>query len=91
MHSLLATNETDDLLCVTEPWFSHIGVTHMDDEQDRHDILSRAAHPNWDIHYPYFLGEQSVKVMVYAWKFSCDHCHPKLPWRLEVPPLPPHS
>ena len=32
MHSLLATNETDDLLCVTEPWFSRIGVSRADDE-----------------------------------------------------------
>ena len=57
MHSLLATNEMDDLICVTEPWFSHIGVTRADDEQDGQDVLSRAAHPNWDIHYCYVTVE----------------------------------
>ena len=57
MHSLLATNETDDMICVTEPWFSRIGVTRADDERNGKDVLGRAAHPNWDIHYHYFCGD----------------------------------
>ena len=84
MHSLLATNETDDLLCVTELWFSRIGVTHADDERDGRDVLGGAAHPNWDIHYPYFCGDQRAKVMVYVRKFSRDRRHARLPWRLVV-------
>ena len=84
MHSLLATNETDDLICVTEPWFSHIGVTRADDERDGRDVLGGAAHPNWDLHYPYFCGDQRAKVMVYARKFSRDRRRAHLPWRLVV-------
>ena len=84
MHSLLATNETDDLLCMTEPWFPCIGVTCADDKRDGQDVLSGAAHPNWDLYYPFFHGEQRVKVMVYARKFSHDRRHACLPWRLVV-------
>ena len=84
MHSLLATNEADDLICVTEPWFSRIGVTRADDERNGRDVLGGAAHPNWDIHYPYFCGDQRAKVMLYVRKFSRDRRRARLPWRLVV-------
>ena len=79
MHSLLATNETVNLICVTEPLvFLHQWVTHG------WDVLGGAAHPNWDLHYPFFHDEQCAKVMVYTWKFSHDHCRACLSWRLAV-------
>lgn len=75
MHSLLATNKTDDLICVMEPFFSCVGVMCADDKQDGQDILGRAAHPNWDLHYPFLHREQCAKVMVYARKFHHDCRH----------------
>ena len=69
MHTLLDTNNGDDLLCVSEPWFFCIGVSCADDERNGVDVLGRAAHPNWAIHYLYFTGDQHAKVMVY----TCIH------------------
>ena len=86
MHALLDTNVTDDLLCVSEPWFSRIGVARADDAREGVDVLGGAAHPNWELHYPYFTDGQRAKVMVYSRKFSRQRRRQLLPWKI-VPRL----
>ena len=61
VHALLATNKTDDLLCIQEPWFSHIGVACVDDEWDGQDVLEGAAHPNWDLTTFTILGTNGLR------------------------------
>ena len=82
MHALLATNNDDDLLCVTKPWFSCIGVVRDDTLHNGLDVLGGAVHPNWIIHYPYFSDGQRVKVMVYVCIHSREHRRQVLPWRI---------
>ena len=84
MHTLLATNETDDIICVQEPWLGPIGVARARQEREGVDVLGGAAHPNWDIHYPYFTADKRAKVMVYTRKFVCGQKRRKLGWCLVV-------
>ena len=70
MHSMLATNSTDDVLYVQELWFDRVGVQHNNTEWDGVNTLGGVAHPNWDIHYPYVTNDQHVKVMMYTCWFS---------------------
>ena len=84
MHSLLTTNVTDDLICITEPWFNHIGTARSDTLRDGCDVLGGAAHPNWDIQYPYFTDNQRAKVMVYSHQFHQEQPSLCIPWRLVV-------
>ena len=84
MHVLLETNVTDDLLCVQEPWFGPIGVNRSDREYEGVDVLGGAAHPNWDIHYPFFTSDERAKVLIYSRKFERGSRHSKLGWRLVV-------
>ena len=86
MHALLASNVDDDVLCVTEPWFSHIGVARDDAHREGLDVLGGAAHPNWDIHYPYFTADQRAKVMMYTRRHSRARQRQLIPWRCVVRP-----
>ena len=86
MHALLASNVDDDILCVTEPWFSRIGVARDDALRDGLDVLGGAAHPNWDIHYPYFTTDQRAKVMMYTRRHSRARQRQLIPWRCVVRP-----
>ncbi len=43
MHSLLETNQTDNILCVQEPWFKKIGTAHKDSAKDGVDVLGGAV------------------------------------------------
>lgn len=66
MHTLLATNDTDDILLVQEPWFNPVGTAHCDSNFNGQDVLGGTAHPKWELHYPFFTHKQRAKVMVYA-------------------------
>jgi hypothetical protein len=63
MHALLATNTTDDILFIQEPWFSQVGTAHCDSAINGKDILGGAASPKWMLAYPYFSETQCTKVM----------------------------
>src|ERR1700761_4658446 len=70
MHALLSSNVLDSILCTQEPWFNRVGVARVDSEREGKDVLGGAAHPNWDIYYPYFTNDTRAKVITYARKFS---------------------
>jgi hypothetical protein len=82
MHALLETNVTDDIVCVQEPWFGHIGVTRDDEEREGREVLGGAAHPNWILHYPYFTSNQRAKVSIYVRKFTIKHGRKRNPIRV---------
>src|ERR1700761_2196270 len=84
MHALLDANNTDDLLCVTKPWFDHIGTSRADSHHYGLDVLGGAAHPNWNIHYPYFTTDARAKVMLYSCKHSRTRRRQLLPWHVVV-------
>ena len=88
MHTLLATNTEDDILCVQEPWFNRIGVAREDTEREGRDVLGGAAHPDWSLFYPFFTGQQRAKVMIYVRKFTrahgCKHNPIKVAPRLDL-------
>lgn len=84
MHVLLATNNMDDILCVQEPWFDRIGVARDDAWHDGVDVLGGAAHPNWDIHYPFFIAAQRAKVMMYTRQFDRNRQKQLIPWKVVV-------
>jgi hypothetical protein len=73
MHALLSSNVFDSILCIQEPWFNHIGVVQVDTKHEGRDVLRGAAHPNWDIYYPYFTNDTQAKVITYAQKYSITH------------------
>ena len=73
MHTLLATNDTDDILLVQEPWFNPVGTARCDSAIHGRDILGGAAHPKWELHYPFFTPDQRAKVMVYSRIHDRDH------------------
>jgi hypothetical protein len=66
LHALLATNTTDDILFIQEPWFSTVGTAHCDSAIKGKDVLGGAASPKWMLAYPYFTDTQRVKVMTYV-------------------------
>ena len=66
MHTLLATNNSDDILLVQEPWFNPVGTARCDSAINGRDVLGGAAHPKWELHYPFFTPDQRAKVMVYS-------------------------
>ena len=68
MHSLLETNTSDTILFVQEPWFEQIGVQRLDKAWTGVDVLGGAAHPDWDLFYPYFTNTKRAKVMTYRHK-----------------------
>jgi hypothetical protein len=66
MHALLATNTTDDILFIQEPWFSTVGTARCDSAiSNGKDVLGGAASPKWTLSYPYFTDQQRAKVMTY--------------------------
>jgi hypothetical protein len=65
MHTLLATNLTDDILFIQEPWFSTVGTARCDSAINGKDVLGRAASLKWTLAYPYFTDTQCAKVMTY--------------------------
>ena len=70
MHSLLETNEDDDILCVQEPWFDKIGTARKDSAREGVDVLGGASHRNWNLFYPYSTGTKPAKVIIYVRKYS---------------------
>ena len=84
MHALLEANTSDDILCSQEPWFSRIGITRADNAREGRDILGGAAHPNWNINYPYFTDKQRAKVITYTRKFVRSHARKQTPIRTVV-------
>ncbi len=70
MHSLLETNETNDILCVQEPWFEKIGTACNDKAKEGGDVLGGASHHNWKLFYPYSTHTKHAKVMIYVQKYS---------------------
>ena len=73
MHALLETNKEDDILLVQEPWFGRIGARRCDNEPEGREVLGGAAHPNWELLYPYFTNDKRAKVMAYARIHNRDH------------------
>ena len=73
MHTLLATNDFDDILLVQEPWFNPVGTARCDSAINGRDVLGGAAHPKWELHYPFFNHDQRAKVMVYSRIHDRDH------------------
>ena len=84
MHALLTSNVDDDVLCFMEPWSSQVGVARADAHHDGIEVLGGAAHPNWDIHYPYFTTDQRAKVMMYTRQHSRVRQRQLIPWRCVV-------
>ena len=80
MHTLLAMNDVDNILLVQEPWFNPVGTARCDSAINGRDVLGGAAHPKWELHYPFFTPNQRTKVMVYSRIHDRDHpfCRNKL-------------
>jgi hypothetical protein len=57
MHALLNQNMNDDLLFIQEPWFGTIGNTCTDTQRTGTETLGGAAHPTWNLVYPYYTQE----------------------------------
>ena len=53
MHALLEMNKDDDILLIQEPWFRRIGARRSDGDPEGREVLGGAAHPNWELLYPY--------------------------------------
>jgi hypothetical protein len=66
MHALLATNTTDDVLFIQEPWFGAIGTARCDISIKGKEVLGGAASPKWTLAYPHFSTTQRTKVMTYV-------------------------
>jgi hypothetical protein len=66
MHALLATNASDDILFIQEPWFGTIGTARCDVSIKGKEVLGGAASPKWTLAYPYFTTTQRAKVMTYV-------------------------
>jgi hypothetical protein len=66
MHALLATNTSDDILFIQEPWFSTIGTSRCDVSIKGKEVLWGAASLKWTLAYPYFTTTQRAKVMTYV-------------------------
>src|SRR6202453_105861 len=73
MHTLLNTNESDDVLFIQEPWFSRVGTARCDTEIQGKDVFGGAANPKWDLAYPFFSSDQRAKVMTYTRIHDRDH------------------
>ena len=82
MHTLLATNDDDDILLVQEPWFNPVGTARCDSAINGRDVLGGAAHPKWELHYPFFTHDQRAKVMIYS--RIHDRAHPFRRNKLQV-------
>lgn len=78
-HALLATNDKDDIILVQEPWWGRIGTKRSDDEPEGKEVLGGAAHPKWELHYPYYTNNTRAKVMAYARIHSRDNSFQKNP------------
>ena len=74
MHTLLNTNETDDILLIQELWFGPIGVGHKDFLKNGKEILGGASNPSWHLVYPHFTPDACAKVMMYV----CIHDRDKV-------------
>lgn len=79
MHALLATNEDDDIILVQEPWWGQIGTRKSDEEPEGKKVVGGAAHPKWELHYPYHTEGTRAKVMAYARIHSKDNPFRKNP------------
>jgi hypothetical protein len=66
MHALLATNDSDDILFIQEPWFGAIGTARCDVSIKGKEVLGGAASPKWTLAYPHFTNSQRAKVMTYV-------------------------
>jgi hypothetical protein len=53
MHALLATNNSDDILFIQEPWFGAIGTARCDASIKGKEVLGGAASPKWTLAYPH--------------------------------------
>ena len=73
MHALLETNEEDVILLVQEPWFRRIGTKRCNDNLEGREVLGGAAHPNWELLYPYYTNDKCAKVMTYAHIHNREH------------------
>jgi hypothetical protein len=65
MHALLATNNSDDILFIQEPWFGAIGTARCNISIKGKEVLGGAASPKWTLAYPHFSNSQRAKVMTY--------------------------
>src|SRR6266404_1506285 len=77
MHTLLETNDSDDILFIQEPWFHMVLVARSDAHPDGVDILGGVAHPAWLSLHPHYHAGARAKVMTYVRKFQCNYpTHP---------------
>ena len=76
MHALLNLNESDQILCIQEPWFCKISTAHSDKDREGVDVLGGATHPSWSLIYPYFTQDKHAKVMIYVCKQHTNRLTP---------------
>ena len=63
LHLLLEMNTQDDIICIQEPWWGHIGTKHANDELWGVDVQGSAAHPKWRGECPFTDPGKRAKVM----------------------------
>ncbi len=73
LHTLLETNDTDDILFIQEPWFQWVLVAWLDTHTNGNDVLGGVAHPAWLGLHPHLPTDSHTKVMTYICKFHRDH------------------
>ncbi len=84
MHTLLETNDIDDIIFIQEPWFRLVSVARSDTHLNGEDVLGGVAHPAWLSLHPHYSTNTHTKVITYVRKFSCQH--PTRPTALHVAP-----
>ncbi len=82
LHTLLETNNIDDVLFIQEPWFCKVTVAWSDTHPQGVDVLGGVAHPAWLGIHPYFVLDSCAKVMTYVRKFQ--QLHPTRPTTIQV-------
>ena len=66
MHTLLNSNNEDDILFIQEPWFGNIGTVRDDALREGREVFGGVGNPKWNTFYPHFTNGLRAKVMTYA-------------------------
>src|SRR6266404_1399906 len=82
LHTLLETNQSDNILFIQEPWFCCVSIARSDAHLHGVDVLGSVAHPAWLLLYPHYTDASRAKVVTYVRKFQ--RAHPTRPTTLQV-------
>ena len=66
MHTLLNSNQEDNILFIQEPWFGNIGMARDDTLREGREVFGGVGNPKWNTFYPHFTNGLRAKVMTYA-------------------------